>query len=141
LSQDTSRKEYVKAGVSIPVDLYEAFNDTLKGLGITSRSQGIQMAIRSFLALHSWKSIEGDRDIAGSILIIYSHNDDHVEEELTDIQHEYLDIIASVLHVHLSRDKCMEIIAVKGRVSRIRDLVRALGKVRLEQLLPLITTY
>lgn len=141
MSLTTGRREYVKTGISIPVDLYETFIDTLKGLGVASRSQGIQMAIRSFLALHSWKSIEDDRDVAGSILIIYSHDVGHVEEELTDVQHEYLDIITSVLHVHLSRDKCMEVIAVKGRVSRIRDLVKALGRVRLDQLIPLVTVY
>jgi len=136
-----SKRGYVKAGISIPIDLYEDFMNTLRGLGVTSRSQGIQMALRAFLALHSWKSIEGDRDVAGSILITYSHDVEHVEDELTDIQHEFLDTIVSVLHVHLSRERCMEIIAVRGKVSRIRDLVKALGRVRLEQLIPLVTLY
>jgi len=35
----------------------------------------------------------------------------------------------------------MEIIAVRGKVSRIRDLVKALGRDRLEQLIPLVTLY
>ena len=43
-----------------------------------------------------------------------------------EIQHSFLDIILSAMHIHAGAEKCMEIIAVKGTYERILDLYTVL---------------
>jgi CopG family nickel-responsive transcriptional regulator len=43
-----------------------------------------------------------------------------------EIQHKFRDIISSTTHIHLEEDKCLEIIAVKGRSGEIRKLAQEL---------------
>ena len=50
----------------------------------------------------------------------------------TDIQHHFVDIIISTMHVHLEFEKCLEIIAVSGprdRVIQLKEDLQALKSV------------
>ena len=42
--------------------------------------------------------------------------------EANEIQHSFLDVILSAMHIHAGAEKCMEIIAVKGNYQRVLDL-------------------
>ncbi len=133
------RRKTVKTGVSFPSDLLENFDRILEEMNITSRSQGLQEAIRVFISVNSWR-LSGRETAAGVILVHYSHDVRGFEEELTDIQHDFMDIIPSALHLHLTREDCLLIIAVKGAVSRIRELtekIRSLKKIK--HLQPILT--
>jgi CopG family nickel-responsive transcriptional regulator len=47
---------------------------------------------------------------------------------LTDIQHDFYQLIISSQHVHLDHDNCLEIIVVRGRpreVKKLADKLRA----------------
>jgi len=127
----------VRAGVSFPENLLREFDRIIEELGISSRSQAIQEAIRAFISLNSWRLLE--EDVAGAILVHYSHDERGLEEKLTDVQHEFVDIIPSALHLHLSKEDCLLIIAVRGKASRVKDLLGSLRKVgRLKQVTHLI---
>lgn len=125
----SSLKRFVKTGVSIPKELADKLEETMKALGIENRSQAIAMAIREFIAKQMW-SLDESKQVAGAVLVLYDHTAHEIEEELTDAQHDYLDAIVSVLHVHLTKEDCMEIIAVKGSVNRIKELLRRLSSIR-----------
>ncbi|MCF8884641.1 MAG: hypothetical protein QXK95_01140 [Nitrososphaerota archaeon] len=128
----------VKTGVSFPRELLEDFDKILRELGIGSRSQGLQEAIRTFISVNSWKLEEGE-ELVGVILIHYSHEVKGLEEELTDIQHGHLHLILSTLHIHLTREDCLQIITVRGRLPEIRELTEEIrSKVKLKQLLPVL---
>ena len=47
-----------------------------------------------------------------------------------EIQHDYHDIVASTTHVHLDHDNCLEILAVKGSASVVKQLSEKLAIVR-----------
>ncbi len=47
-----------------------------------------------------------------------------------DIAHHFIDIIISTMHVHLSFDKCLEIIAVRGSIERIKKYKYALEQLK-----------
>ncbi len=117
----------VKVGVSIPVDLYAKLNDLSKRMGVKSRSRIIQMALREYI-LNKSIELKQDVDVIGVIGIYYIHGKRHVDEELVEIQHEYLDIIISTQHIHLTKESCAEFIIVRGRISRIEELIRDLSK-------------
>jgi len=64
----------------------------------------------------------GDRDIAGTITLVYDHHKQHVQAALTDIQHDHHDVIISTLHVHLDHDNCLEVLAVRGKANEIQKI-------------------
>ena len=132
-------KKTIKTGVSFPSELLRNFDRVLKEVGISSRSQGLQEAIRAFISINTWR-ISGEESVAGAILVHYSHDVKGLEEELTDIQHDFIDIIPSALHLHLTREDCLLIIVVKGLASRIRELTEKIRSLRrIKQLTPILT--
>lgn len=122
-------EKLVKTGVSLPEELVRDLEKTMNALGLKSRSQAIAMAVREFIARQSW-SLDESRLVAGVVVILYDHTRHEIEEELTDIQHDFLDIIVSTLHVHISREECLEIIAVKGSVGRVKEILNRIGSVK-----------
>ena len=46
--------------------------------------------------------------------------------EANEIQHSFLDVILSTMHIHAGAEKCMEIIAVRGNYKRVLGLYTAL---------------
>ncbi|MBN1802358.1 MAG: ribbon-helix-helix protein, CopG family, partial [Candidatus Lokiarchaeota archaeon] len=49
---------------------------------------------------------------------------------INDIQHHFTDIILSTMHLHLSFEKCMEIIAVSGPFNRVTKLKEELQRLK-----------
>lgn len=127
----------VRTGVSFPEDLLKTLDRIVKDLGIGSRSRAIQEAVRGFIAINSWRIV--DEDVAGVILVHYSHKEHGIEERLTDAQHEFLKLILSALHIHLSREDCLLVITVRGRTPEIKELVKKLrGAGKIKQLTHMI---
>ncbi|AFH42946.1 CopG family ribbon-helix-helix protein [Fervidicoccus fontis] len=115
----------VKFGVSFPYELYKELEEVSKELGINSRSKALQNAASEFVARNRWLLSKGS--VAGAIIMLYNHETGRLEEKITDIQHEYMDVIVSALHVHVSKEECLLIIAIKGEVSRIKRLYQSLS--------------
>ncbi len=116
-----------KFGVYIPEDLLRDLEACMKSMGIDSKSKVIQEALRLFITEHRWRA---SGYAAGVIGVLYNHDVGHVDEELTDIQHKFLDIIISALHIHLDRERCMLLIAVRGDTDRIKELINAISGLR-----------
>ena len=128
----------VKTGISFPRDLLETFDRVVKELNLGSRSTGMQEAVRTFISMNMWK-LHGPERVAGAILVHYTHGE--LEKKLTEVQHHFLDIIPSTLHIHLSEEDCLLIIAVKGDKRRVKELTEGLRKAgRMKQVTPLLTT-
>ncbi len=117
----------VRFGVYIPPDLAKELNECMGKLEIRSKSQLVQEALRLFIAEHRWK-LSGQ--VVGAIGVIYNHDVGEVDEELTDIQHKYLDIVVGAFHLHLDRENCLLMIVVRGESSKIKGLLNELIKVK-----------
>ena len=89
----------VRFGVSIPEDLLKKFDDIIDEKGYANRSEAIRDLIRDFIVRHEWEV--GDKEVAGTITIVYNHDEADVVEELLDMQHEYVNNIISSIHVHM----------------------------------------
>jgi CopG family nickel-responsive transcriptional regulator len=110
--------------VSVDPVLLGEFDETISEIGY-SRSTAIQVAMRDFLTEHKW-SKEEEGVMAGAVTMIYDHHVKGLGNVLTGIQHDFLDIISSTIHVHLEHDSCLEILAVKGDIKRIKELTQSL---------------
>jgi len=111
--------------VSFPKDLLNEL-ERLSELEGTSRSSVLQRAAENYIADRRWMASEGK--VAGAALIAYNHEARGIDESLTDVQHEFMDVIVSSLHIHLTREECLLIIAVKGEVKRIKELVEKISR-------------
>ncbi|MEM1826385.1 MAG: CopG family ribbon-helix-helix protein, partial [Desulfurococcaceae archaeon] len=74
-------------GVYIPADVLNELDFVMKKLGVKSRSRIVQEALRLFINEYKWRF---SQKVHGIIGVIYDHNVSGVDDELTDIQHEYL---------------------------------------------------
>ena len=117
----------VKFGVYVPEGLAEDLERCMKELGLDNKSKLVQEALRSFIAEQRWRF--GGRAV-GVIGVIYDHDVSHADEELTDIQHEYLGIIVAALHIHVERRKCALYIFVRGETDDIKELMSRIMKIK-----------
>lgn len=122
------KAQSVKFCVSFPEELYQEFKSIALELGIKSKSKALQKAASMFIALNRWYISKGKA--TGAVVIIYNHESRGLDEMLTDVQHDFMDVIISALHVHLSREECMLIIAVSGEVERIKSLYSSISRLK-----------
>jgi CopG family nickel-responsive transcriptional regulator len=119
----------VRVGVTFPPDLLKDFDEIISKMGYENRSKAVQDAVRTFISEKKWLQEESGEQ-AGVLTVLYDHEVRGLEGMLTDIQHRYLHIICSTMHIHLSERDCLEAIAVRGNVAEIRKLGDELGSKR-----------
>ena len=109
----------MRVGISLPENLLNKFDEIILQRGYSSRSEGVRDAIRSYIVNFEWMSdVHGER--VGVITIVYSHSQRGLEDNLTEIQHEFGGLIQSSLHVHLDHDKCLEVVVLRGEGQDVR---------------------
>jgi len=114
-----------RIGISLPKNLLDKFDEILHVRGYSSRSEGIRDAIRNYITYYQWMSdVKGERQ--GVITIIYDHEQRGLLHTLTEIQHEYTNIIQASIHSHISHDKCLEIILLRGDGSILKTIAERL---------------
>ncbi len=115
--------------VSLPPALLKQLDEMAAEKGYDNRSLAIADMIRSQLVDHRQHDSKGE--IAGTITLVYDHHRQHVQETLTDIQHDHHEVILSTVHVHLDHHNCLEVLIVRGPagvIKRIADeLIAAKG--------------
>jgi len=109
--------------VSLPPALIKKFDETWKNMRYENRSKAIHDALRSFITEFEWMQVE-EGYITGAILVLYYLDKPGLSNEITRVQHQFMDVISSTLHIHLREDKCLEIIAVEGSVQKIKTLAQ-----------------
>ena len=110
-------------GVSIEKDLLSEFDEHIKEK-YENRSEAIRDMIRQKLIEEKWTNdIE---EIVGSITLLYDHHKNGLTEKMLEIQHNYHHIFKSNLHLHLSHDFCLEIIIVKGKTKKLKEVAEKL---------------
>lgn len=109
----------VRFGVSLEKDLLEALDRYKDENHFQNRSQAIRQLINKNMVESKW---EHNELVAGSITLVYDHHKRDLMHHLTDLQHDYHELILSSQHFHLEKSLCMEIIAVKGMSHRLNEL-------------------
>ena len=106
--------------VSLQPALLRDLDEMVREKGFESRSAAIADMVRDHLVEHRQKL--GNREIAGTITLVYDHHKPHLQSLLTSIQHDHHDNILSTVHVHLDHDNCLEVLLVRGRGAEIRAI-------------------
>ncbi len=115
----------MRIGVSFPPELLRDFDKIIKKMGYDNRSKAIHDSITNFI--NEYETLEKEIGIRlGVLSILYNHEVKGLEEKLTDIQHEFSNLIRSTMHVHLNETDCLQAIAINGNVDNIKKLMRNL---------------
>jgi CopG family nickel-responsive transcriptional regulator len=115
----------IRFGVSIEEDLLTRFDELINQRGYKNRSEAIRDLIRDTLVQSQLGKIE-DTEVLGSLTLVYDHHTRDLTERLTNLQHDYHELIVSVMHAHISHDDCMEMLMLRGKASRIKLLADSL---------------
>lgn len=118
----------VRFSVSMAGDLVDRLDAMARDKGYANRSQTLAHIVRAQLVEH-YAQIS-DREIAGTVTLVYDHHKRDLQAKLTDIQHDHEELIISVLHVHLDHHNCMEVLAIRGKADRIKRLADGLIAVK-----------
>jgi len=110
-----------RISVSVPPELLRKFDEATERMGYENRSIAVQAAMRDLVTESKWECKKMGRGI-GAIVMIYDHEVRNLEEEITEAQHQHIETVVSTMHVHLDKENCLEIIAVKGKADEIRSL-------------------
>lgn len=116
----SGKDELVRFGVSMPSDLIQQFDQYINEQGYTNRSEAIRDLVRK--AMLQPGRLLPEQLVAGTIVMVYDHHVSELPLLLMELQHQYHHHIISNMHVHLNHEQCLEIIAVRGRMDKLREL-------------------
>jgi CopG family nickel-responsive transcriptional regulator len=121
----TDEADLSRIGVSLPQKLLDQFNEILTIRGYSSRSEGIRDAIRAYITHYQWMAdVKGDRQ--GVITMVYDHHQKGLTQTLLDIQHDYAYVIQASLHSHITHDRCLEVILLRGEGAELKHVTERL---------------
>ncbi len=117
----------VRFGVSLEKELLEELDSYMSDNLLANRSQAIRHLINNNIIRKKWRC---NNVVAGSLTLVFNHNKRGIVNKLTDIQHQYHDVILSSQHFHLDDDICLEIVAVKGKAAILTELADKLKSLK-----------
>lgn len=112
--------ELARIGVAIDEDLLRKFDALNARRGYSNRSEAFRDLIRD--ALIEDKAAAPDSDVVGTLTLVYDHHVRLLQERLTHMQHEHYGEIISTLHVHLDHHHCLEVLVLRGKCSKVRQI-------------------
>jgi CopG family nickel-responsive transcriptional regulator len=57
-----------------------------------------------------------------AVTLVYDHHVRELSARLTELQHGLGESVRSTMHVHLDHDHCLEVIVMRGRADRLREV-------------------
>lgn len=112
--------------ISLNEKLLEEIDKIKDEIGFSGRSEVIRASARMLIADNKEKE-----ELSGEInsILVLIHNQE-VEDSVTEIKHDFEDIINTQIHSHLKENKCMEIFILDGSADRIKELSKMFQKSR-----------
>jgi len=110
-------------GVSIENEFLNELDRLVEKNQFPNRSQAIRYLIKKYSVENEW---EENKEVAGVLVLVYDHHKKELQNQSTDIQHDFHHLILSVQHVHLDHNNCLETITLKGKAVDLRNLANKL---------------
>lgn len=110
--------------ISMAPGLVRQLDAMVRKQGYVNRSQAVADMVSDRLVEYHGEN--DDREIAGTVTLVYDHHKRNIQGLLTDIQHDHQAVIMATLHVHLDHHNCMEVLAVRGRAADVKAVAEQL---------------
>jgi CopG family nickel-responsive transcriptional regulator len=112
--------------ITLPGELLAKFDEFMKTRGYYSRSEAFRDAIRSLIAESDIAKTETG-EVAATIMITCDYARRDVDLRMTEVRHEFDDVVVENVHRHIDDKYCLEIFIAQGKNKRILDLI---GRIR-----------
>jgi CopG family nickel-responsive transcriptional regulator len=112
--------------ITLPADLLKTFDEFMKTRGYYSRSEAFRDAVRSLIAESEFAKMETGI-VAATIMITCDYARRDVDLRMSEVRHEFDDVVVENVHRHIDDKYCLEIFIAQGENNRILDLI---GRVR-----------
>jgi CopG family nickel-responsive transcriptional regulator len=112
--------------ITIPSELLKKFEEFMKTRGYYSRSEAFRDAIRSLMTEADLAKMETG-NVAATIMIACNYARKDADLKMTELRHEFDDVVIENIHRHIGEKYCLEIFIAEGNNNRILDLI---GRVR-----------
>jgi CopG family transcriptional regulator, nickel-responsive regulator len=121
--------------ISLSEQLLQEIDQLKDETGFSGRSDVIRASARLLISDNQdKKNLEGN---INSILILIHKQES--EDKVTEIKHDFEDIIETQIHNHLKEDKCLELFILEGDAKRMHTLTKMFQTTRKIDYVRLIT--
>lgn len=117
----------VRFGISLEEELLRNFDKYIKDKEYQNRSEAIRDLIRGEFVKKEWS---GNKEVAGIITLVYNHHKRELVNKLTDIQHDFHQLVISGQHIHLDHNNCLETVVVKGKSKEVEKLAYKMKSIK-----------
>jgi CopG family nickel-responsive transcriptional regulator len=119
----------VVVSVTLPNELLGKFDDFMKTRGYYSRSEAFRDALRNLMT-EAEISKTNTGEISATIMASCDIERRDTDLKLTEIRHEFDDVVVENMHRHIGGRHCLEVFIAEGDNERIVDLVGRLRGMR-----------
>lgn len=106
--------------ISLNDDIIDDLNKLQKQLGFSGRSEIVRAGLRNIIAEQKEReTLNGE--LTALLLIIHQERDD---DQVTNMRHDYEEIITTHLHSKIDRDRCVEVFLLRGEAALIRGMTK-----------------
>lgn len=116
-----------RISISVEENLLDKFDDYVERSGFPTRSEAMKNIMREAIIRDEWMKGEF---VAGNISLVYDHHKPGIVEKLLHSQHDFCNEIQCSQHIHLDHSNCMEIIVLRGKGERIREILKRLRQIK-----------
>ena len=113
--------------ISLEEELLARFDTYIETKGYSNRSEAVRDLIRKTQVSEEW---EKDSEVVGVVTLVFNHHKAQLQEKITELQHNYHNLITSTTHVHMDHHNCLEVTIVKGKASTVQELAAQLMALR-----------
>jgi CopG family nickel-responsive transcriptional regulator len=126
--------------ITLPPELLQKFEYFMTTKGYYSRSEAFRDAIRNLISETELAATQTE-PVAATIMITCDHKHKDTDKKITELRHEYNDVVIENIHRHIEEKYCLEIFIAQGNNKRILNLINRLrGMHGIQQVKPMFMT-
>lgn len=109
--------------VSLAIDrnLLTRLDAIVKRAGYGNRSEAMRDLIRNRLSEET-EAVAPEKQSVATVTLVYDHSKREVADQLLEVGHDHNDEVVATMHIHLDRDRCLEIVALRGMAGNLRAI-------------------
>jgi CopG family transcriptional regulator, nickel-responsive regulator len=111
--------------ITLPPDLLHKFEEFMQSKGYYSRSEAFRDAVRGLIQESELATLQSGT-VAATIMVTCDYARKDVDLKITEVRHEFDDVVIENVHRHIGEKYCLEIFIAQGNNSRILTLVNRL---------------
>jgi CopG family nickel-responsive transcriptional regulator len=115
--------------ITLPSQLLRKFDEFVKTRGYYSRSEGFRDAVRNLIAEAEVVRLQ-EGSVATTIMIICDYARKDVDRHISEVRHEFDDVVVENVHRHIENRYCLEVFIAEGSHQRITDLISRIRGMR-----------